>query len=267
MISSNLINEKLRNNNFLSDILIFDELDSTNEYLKREIKNVPDKTLAIADVQSAGKGSKGRSWSSPAGSGIWMSFMLRPDIPMHKAPMLTLVMSVSIAKALQKLYNLPVAIKWPNDIVCSGRKLCGILSEMKQLEDGFAVIIGLGINVSVEKFSDELKERATSIYLETGKSAKRSDIIAEIIKCFEKDYEAFIKCGDLSCIIDDYTRLSITVGQTVKVHDLKSEYEAKVLGIGNEGQLMVEREDENGDKKRVLLYGGEVSVRGIYGYV
>ena len=124
-----LLRQKFGENDFLNEFRVFEELDSTNEYLKREIENLTGNTLIIALAQNAGKGSKGRNWDSPAGSGIWMSILIRPDIPAVKAPMLTLVIALSIAKAMRVLYNIPVQIKWPNDIVCNGKKLCGILTE------------------------------------------------------------------------------------------------------------------------------------------
>lgn len=262
------IKDRLSDNNFLNDLKIFEEIDSTNEFIKREINSISDKTLVVADMQNSGKGSKGRSWSSPAGSGIWMSLLLRPDIPMPKAPMLTLVMAVSVARACRNIYGLPVEIKWPNDIVYNGRKICGILTEMKQIDiDNYGVIVGVGINVNTKEFPEELKCRATSIFIEMGVYSYRADLIAEIIKCFSNDYKVFLEYGDLSGLLRTYNSMSATIGKNVCVLDLNGEYNAVALSVGSDGHLLVERENkQTKEKETVQIIGDEVSVRGIYGY-
>jgi len=262
------ITDRLQNNDFLGKVEVFEEIDSTNEYLKRKIASLPDKSIAIAEFQNSGKGSKGRSWSSPATSGIWMSLLLRPEIPMSKAPMLTLVMAVSVANAIRNLYNLSVEIKWPNDIVYNGRKICGILTEMKQISgDSFGVIIGIGINVNTKEFPEELKNCATSLHMEMGGYYFRAEIIAEIIRNFSKDYAAFLHYGDLGGIIRLYNSMSATIGKKVRVLDLQGEYNAVAISVGKDGHLLVERESASGEKETVQVFADEVSVRGIYGYV
>ena len=259
-----LLRRKFGENDFLNEFRVFEELDSTNEYLKREIENLTGNTLIIALAQNAGKGSKGRNWDSPAGSGIWMSFLIRPDIPAVKAPMLTLVIALSIAKAMRVLYNIPVQIKWPNDIVCNGKKLCGILTEMKKLSDGsYGVVIGMGINVNTESFPQELLNKATSVYIETGKKSCRADLVAAVIDNFSNDYKSFLQTQDLSLLLREYSHLSATVGKPVRVMDLKGEYTATAISVGSDGCLLVQCED--GQTKKIL--GDEVSVRGIYGYI
>lgn len=262
------ITDRLNNRDFLGKVEVFEEIDSTNEYLKREISRLPDKSLVISELQNSGKGSKGRNWSSPATSGIWMSLLLRPEIPMTKAPMLTLVMAVSVANAIRNLYNLPVEIKWPNDIVYNGRKICGILTEMKQISnDDFGVIIGIGINVNTKQFPEELENRATSLHIETGRDYFRAELIAQIIDNFSEDYSDFLQHGDLGGIIRIYNKMSATVGRQVRVLDLKGEYNAVAISVGRDGHLLVERENEDGNKEIVRVFADEVSVRGIYGYV
>lgn len=262
------ITDRLSDCDFLGKVEVFEEIDSTNEYLKRGMTALPDKTLAVAEFQNMGKGSKGRSWNSPAGSGICMSLLLRPNVPMTKASMLTLVMAVSVANAIRNLYNLPVEIKWPNDIVYNGRKICGILTELKQItSDSYGVVIGAGINVNTEKFPPEIENRATSLHIEMGGRYFRAEIIAEIIRNFSKDYNSFLEYGDLGGIIREYNDMSATVGKEVRVLDLQGEYNAFAVSVDKDGNLLVERENERGESETVRVFADEVSVRGIYGYV
>lgn len=257
------IRQNLSEGNLINSIVCLDEVDSTNEYLKRNAEQYPDGALVIAEKQSAGKGSKGRSWESEAGSGIWMSLLLKPEIHISKVPMLTLVMAVSIASALRRLYELPVLIKWPNDIVCHGKKLCGILTEMRtSVDEDYQVVIGMGINVNAKEFPEEICQRATSVFLETGTLQKRSYLVAEIMNCFTNDYQNFLTHKDLSGLLRTYSNLSATIGEQVRVLDAHGEYLATAICVNREGRLLVEKED----KSLVEVFADEVSVRGIYGY-
>lgn len=263
-LESSLIKSRLGENSFIENLMVVESVDSTNEMLKRELDNLNNNTLAVAMCQNNGKGSKGRSWSSPAGSGIWMSMLIYPEITLDKAPMLTLVMALSVAKACKDIYNIHVQIKWPNDIVCNGRKVCGILTEVKQQKTGrYGVIIGMGINVNTEFFPEELKDIATSVYIETGKKWQRADLIGEIIRCFSHNYRLFLQESDLSLLLRAYSSMSATIGKKVRVLDLQGEYEATAVSVGKDGCLLVQCQD--GQTRRI--FGDEVSVRGIYGYV
>lgn len=257
------IRQHLSENNLISSIVCLEEVDSTNEYLKRNAKQHPDGALVIAERQSAGKGSKGRSWQSEAGSGVWMSLLLKPKIHISKVPMLTLVMAVSIARAIRQLYELPALIKWPNDIVCHGKKLCGILTEMRNsLDQDYQVVIGMGINVNAKEFPQEICHRATSVFLETGTLQKRSYLVANIMNLFANDYRNFIEHEDLSGLLRTYSNLSATIGEQVRVLDAHGEYLATAISVNRKGHLLVEKED----KSLVEVFADEVSVRGIYGY-
>lgn len=298
--------DKLMESGLLNQLYLLDETDSTNEFLKRKIeefqnseihekeisssqKLLLDKTLAVANVQTAGKGSKGRSWSSANEEGIWMSLLLRPQLSVAKTPMLTLVMAHSVAMALRELYDLQVYIKWPNDIVCNGKKLCGILTELKTFGNNeFAVIIGIGINVNNTVFPKEIAHRATSVLLErkAGKTdyinetacvykimaensafclceCDRTEIIVKILQCFNMDYEKFLQEQSLLPLLNSYNEMSATIGKQVCVLDLNGEYRARAVTVAADGCLVVEL--ENGETRKI--FGDEVSVRGIYGYV
>ncbi|EOS38288.1 biotin--[acetyl-CoA-carboxylase] ligase [Lachnospiraceae bacterium] len=247
------------------EIHYFSETDSTNIRAKElGEKGAPHGTLAVAGQQSAGRGRRGRGWESPPGCSIYMSILLRPRFFPSKAPMLTLVMAYSVAKALQECTGQEIRIKWPNDIVLNGKKLVGILTEMSSEIDYINhVVIGVGINVNMDSFSEEIAKTATSFRIETGQIMKRSTLIVEIMKHFERNYEAFLRAGDLSGIRTAYNGLLVNCGREVRILGAKEPYQALALGINDSGELLVRKQDGSEE----AVYAGEVSVRGIYGYV
>lgn len=243
----------------------YDETDSTNTRAKVLGQNgTPHGTLVVAEKQNAGRGRRGRRWDSPAGSSIYMSLLLRPRFAPVKAPMLTLVMAYAVAQTLREKNHVPVGIKWPNDLVLNKKKICGILTEMSaEKEDINYVVIGVGINVNTESFLEEINNTATSLRIETGEVVKRAELIAGIMKYFELYYEQFCEAEDLSPFVDGYNKLLVNCGQQVRVLEPGNEYNALAFGIDKKGELQVEREDG----RRESIFAGEVSVRGIYGYV
>ena len=239
------------------NVVYYDEIDSTNNRAKEAGDNgAAHGTLFVADMQVAGKGRRGRVWKSPSGSSIYMTILLYPDIPPVKAPQLTLL--------IQKVTGLETKIKWPNDIVVNGRKICGILTEMSTEIDYINhVVIGVGINVNQDTFPDDIKATASSLKLELGKSVKRSELIAAVMKSFEKCYEIFIETEDLSGLQELYNSMLVNRDQEVKVLEPGNEYKAHAIGINQTGELIV----RTPDGKEKEIYAGEVSVRGVYGYV
>ncbi len=246
-------------------VVYYDETDSTNNRAKDSgEKNGAHGTLFIADKQNAGKGRRGRAWESPSGKSIYMTILLRPQITPDKAPMLTLIMGLSVAEGIRKVSGAETAIKWPNDIVMNKKKVCGILTEMAtEMEYVNYVVIGVGINVNQEYFSEGIKEIATSLYEETGTVYQRSELIAAVLERFEKNYEMFLETGDLSAVRKAYDSILVNRGQEVKVLEPGNEYRAVAEGINKNGELIVRLSD--GRQKNI--FAGEVSVRGIYGYV
>ena len=248
------------------DIIRYEVTDSTNLRAK-EMGNegVSRDTLFIADKQTKGVGRRGRKWESPEGENIYMSLLLRPEIAPVKAPMLTLVMAVAVAEGIRKVYaDAVLRIKWPNDIVLNKKKICGILTEMAL--DGTAikyVVTGVGINVNQKTFIPELKDKATSLWLETSKNGDREAIISAVMEEFYKYYDGFLRVGDLSYLQETYNQMLVNCGIEVVIHEPGNEYHAKALGINEHGELVVELKDG----KRQNVYAGEVSVRGINGYV
>lgn len=245
-------------------VIYYEETDSTNIRAKDAgERGGKHGTLFVAERQSAGKGRRGRGWESPAGTSIYMTILLHPDFLPGKAPRLTLLMALAVAEAVKSVTGLTGGIKWPNDVVSNGKKLCGILTEMST-EIGCInyVVIGVGINVNQETFPEEIKDKATSLRLETGRSFRRAELIAAVMERFEACYETFLKTEDLSGVRKEYNRLLVNRNQEVKVLEPGNEYEAHAIGINDTGELIVKTSD--GEK---AVYAGEVSVRGVYGYV
>jgi len=227
-------------------------------------KGVSEDTLFVADKQTAGVGRRGRSWESPAGENIYMSLLLKPGIEPVKAPMLTLVMAVSVAEGIRQATGIDTQIKWPNDLILNKKKICGILTEMSL--DGTKigyVVIGVGINVNQKKFVSELTAKATSLALETSQEFDREAIISATLEKFYANYDRFLHVGDLSYLQERYNQSLVNRGCEVVIHEPGNEYSAMAIGINELGELLV----ETTDGVRHNVYAGEVSVRGIYGYV
>lgn len=246
------------------EIFYFSEIDSTNTRAKQLAEEGhPSGTLVVAEQQIAGRGRRGRSWESPCGSGIFMTLMIKPDINPNNASMLTLVAALAVAAAIRKCTGRPAGIKWPNDIVMNGKKVCGILTEMSaQVDYVNHVVVGIGINVHNESFPEELTHMATSLYLETGERMNRVSLIEEVWEQFERYYDTFMETEDLSGLVKEYEAHLVNMHQIVKVLDPKEPFEGKARGITARGELMVDTWES-----RRLVSAGEVSVRGVYGYV
>ena len=246
-------------------IIYYKQLDSTNiEMARLAAQGCERGTVVVAEEQTAGKGRSGRSWESPAGENIYMSILLRPDCKPEKAPMLTLAMAYSVAQVIRELGFSEVQIKWPNDLVLSGKKICGILTEMHLNGSEIDyVVVGIGINVNTRKFSSDLEDKATSLFLESGREFARESIVENIVDKFEHVYQQFEKVQDLSFLMEDYNAMLVNAEKEVRVLEPGNEYTAYAQGVNSRGELIVRTAD--GEDKTV--YAGEVSVRGVYGYV
>lgn len=250
---------------FGNHVVYYDSVDSTNTEAKRLAdKNAVHGTLVAAGTQTAGKGRRGRAWTSDPGTGVWMTVILRPEFSPPSASMLTLIMGMAVAKAAEELTGLEAKIKWPNDVVLNGRKICGILTEMSAEPDYIHhVIIGVGVNVNIDSFPDELKEKATSFLQETGEEYRLADIIERIGILFEHYYGIFIRTGDLLALREEYNQRLAGLHKAVRVLDPHEPFEGISRGINELGELVVELED----KSVRNVYAGEISVRGRHGYI
>lgn len=251
-------------------LYFFESTGSTNPDAKRFAEEgAPHGTIVVADRQTAGRGRRGRTWSSPSGKSIYFTIVVRPAFAPDKASMITLVMALSVAQAIEEVTGLPAQIKWPNDIVVHKKKVCGILTEMSmtpEMDEIQFVVAGVGVNTNhngPEEFPEEIRETAASLKMESGEHIDRAGLLGRILARFEENYDCFERIQDLSALREAYQAHLINMDTQVLVLDPAGEYAGISRGISETGELIVER--ENGD--RVLVYAGEVSVRGLYGYV
>lgn len=246
------------------EIYYFDSIDSTNTKAKELAEEGhPGGTLVVADRQTAGKGRRGRSWESPSGIGIFMTLMLKPEINPNNASMLTLVAAMATTRAIRRVTGVPAMIKWPNDIVMNGKKVCGILTEMSAQFDYINhIVIGIGINVHNEEFPEEIAQTASSLYVESGQHIHRASLIEAFLEEFEDVYAEYLKTEDMEGLVKEYDSMLVNRGRQVRVLDPKEPFEGKAMGITKKGELIVDTWES-----RKLVSSGEVSVRGIYGYV
>lgn len=220
--------------------------------------------LVVADMQTAGRGRRGRGWVSPAGKDIYMTLMLRPQCRPENASALTLVMALAVLEAIQEIIPQSCGIKWPNDIVINNKKVCGILTEMSAELDGIHyVVIGVGINVNQTQLAEDIRDKATSLYLESGEQINRSRLVARVMHYFEEEYALFEHNWDLTNLAEKYNGFLVNRDREVRVLDPQGEYNGIARGINEKGELIVER---TSDGQIMHVYAGEVSVRGVYGY-
>ncbi len=240
-------------------VYFYEETDSTNACIRRlAAEGAKEGTLAVAEIQNAGRGRRGKNWTSEKGVGIWMSLLLRPDISPNQTPLITLLTGLGVCKAIQRATNLPARIKWPNDILMDGKKICGILTEMDgEMTRVNYVVVGIGINVNNEEFPHELKGVATSLRIENhGEAISRKKLLQEILQELEGYYKKYVKETDFAHFYEEYKDACVTIGQQVYVLG-KEPFEGKAIDIDSQGELMVQKEDGT----IVKVFSGEVSIR------
>jgi BirA family biotin operon repressor/biotin-[acetyl-CoA-carboxylase] ligase len=231
----------------------FEKIDSTNVMAKTlATQGALEGTLVVAETQHLGKGRRGRTWFSPAGGGVYLSLILRPVISASQAPSITLMTAVAVAEALLSVVDIPVTIKWPNDILVTGKKLAGILTEMStELDSVDYIVVGLGLNVNTaaEDFPSGLRAQATSLLVETGERVSRVRLARAFLEHFEKRYEQ-LAAGGVAPIMSRWRELTNIFGQQVRVEAIGHVYAGEVLDIDSDGTLILK--DENGQVQRVL---------------
>lgn len=272
VLNSFEISDELKTKVLGRNIIYFDRIDSTNNYAKKiALEGCEEGTLVLADYQTSGRGRLGRDWNSTDRKGVWMSLVLRPDIPFEEVQIITLAASVAVVSAIVEVAQIQAGIKWPNDIIVSGKKVCGILVEMNMEIDriNFLVLgIGLNVNQQADDFPEELKNKAVSLGMcmeeTTGdqKILKRSELISAILLKFEEIYDK-VNSGAFEEIISQWQKYSVTLGKEVSMTYKDKDYIGIAEGITKDGKLIVKCQD--GTVKEV--FSGEISVRGLLGYI
>jgi len=225
------------------DIKYFKETESTNILARGMANSVEEGTVVIAESQTGGRGRLGRKWISPEG-GIWLSIILKPKMQPQYASRITLLAGVCVAKTIRG-FGLPVKIKWPNDVLINGKKVCGILTEIGaevDMIDYLIVGIGIDANVDTESFPEEIRDSSTSLKKETGKEINRVDFVKKLLEEFESLYLKFQKEG-FPKILEEWRNMSATIGEWVKISTQTRTIYGEAIGVDNEGALILETSD------------------------
>lgn len=243
----------------------FHTVDSTNTYLKRQaLLGAPHGTVAVADCQTGGKGRLGRIFQSPGGVGIYLSMLLRPDCPQEQLMHLTCAVGTAMCDALEEAAGVRPGIKWTNDLVCEKRKLSGILVELLNDTRGkLCVIIGIGVNCcqQLTDFPEELRDRAGSLAMVTGRRIDRPKVAAAMMEALA-NMDRNLLTGK-EAMLEQYRRDCVTLGQKISVVRGDEIRHGTALDIGDDGDLIVRFDDGHTE----AVSSGEVSIRGMYGYV
>jgi len=230
------------------EIKYFKEIESTNIIAREIADSVDEGTLVIAESQTAGRGRLGRKWISPEG-GIWFSIILKPKTQPLYAPQITLLAGVSVTRTIRS-FGLPAKIKWPNDILINGKKVCGILTELRaeaDIIDYLIVGIGIDANVDTESFPDEIRDSSTSLMKEMGVKINRVEFVRKLLEEFEALYLEFQKEG-FPPILEEWRNMSATIGEWVKISTQARTIYGEAIGVDSEGALILETSEGHLEK-------------------
>ena len=251
----------------LRRVACLDVIDSTNtECKRRAMAGEPEGLAVMAEEQTGGKGRRGRSFQSPKGCGLYLSLLLRPRLEPAAVTDFTAWVAVAVCDSIQAACGVRPRIKWTNDLVLNGKKLCGILTELGLESETNCLeymVPGIGINVNhrPEDFSEDVRAIATSLAIELGHPVRRADLAAELIRALDRMYRSFP--DNKQEYLDRYRADCLTPGNRVQLITPTSRQEATALAIDDDFRLVVELPDG----ARKALSAGEVPVRGMYGYV
>ena len=241
-----------------SEILVFEETASTNDVVEHLAKSGAREGLVVfAESQTRGRGRRGRAWASPCGKGLWFSVLLRPELPPTAAGRITVAASVAAARAIRQSCGVDARIKWPNDVTVNGRKLAGILTELRaEADEILLAILGIGIDVNCkqEDFAGELAGIATSLELETGAAQDRVALAAHVLTALDEYYRAGLT--NFETIADEWAKLCTTLGRQIVVTMGQRRIEGYAQALDSDGALLVRR--DSGQVERIL--GGDLVV-------
>lgn len=253
------IQDELETSRFGKEKIVYlTETDSTNTRAKElAAGGAPEGTLVIAEKQTSGRGRRGRNWFSPTEMGIYASLILRPSIPPNEAPKIVLITAVAVADALAKMSGLQATIKWPNDILVREKKIAGILTEIgTEMDLVNYVIVGLGINVNTphDCFPREIRDEATSVFIETGERVSRVNLIRDYLNLFETYYGLFLG-GKSENLIERWKKSANIIGRRIMVDQSGRRYTGEVMDIDEDGALLV----KGSDGRTSRLFSGDIT--------
>lgn len=239
-------------------VLRYDELPSTNdEALNQARRGAAEGVCVVAEAQTAGRGRQQRSWSSPAGAGLYLSIVLRPALAPHDWPLISFAAALAVHDALLEACALAADLKWPNDVHLDGKKLCGILAETCETPQGRACVVGLGVNLRERAWPLNLRDAATSIEAHTGRAPDAEKFLTALLRAFGARYAALH--ADAARTLRDWeARSSYAQGRLVRVHAGDEAFDGTTRGLQTDGALRVELID---GEIKIVRAGDVVSLR------
>lgn len=245
-LTGEAVSRLLESSVFGQTVHIYETVESTQNLARAAAEEgAAEGTIFIAEQQLSGRGRMGRGWVSPRGKGIWMSMVLRPSVPIHFAPQLTLLTAVALCRSLKRITALPIGIKWPNDLLIAGKKISGILLESAAEDERLRyVIAGIGISVNLEEadYPAELLEKATSLRISSGQKWAREEIIADFLKEWEQLYFLYHDQG-FSPIITLWEALSVSLGKPARLITPQGDIVGVPIGLDESGAIRIELGD------------------------
>ncbi len=221
-----------------SKLYYHDEVDSTNEYAKRILNEATDGTVVLADIQTAGKGRIDRQWYSPEG-GLYISIILFTEKPL----LIPVLAAVAICETFNNNYDILLGIKWPNDILLNDKKIAGVLVEVVDA----ALILGIGINLNIQEFPEELEKNASSIFLETKKKLDKMMVFNDLCREIDNDYQ-MLKDNKTNELLQKWRNYTIMFGKTVQIETPERKVKGRAIDIAGNGALVVVLPDGKIDK-------------------
>ena len=262
-LTKSALEAQLAGERWLSNLIVLPEVDSTNNYLKTLAANgAPDGTAVLSLRQTAGRGRRGRSFLSEPG-GLYLSVLLRPQEPAQALLHLTALAGLCVCRAVEQTTGMQAGIKWPNDPVLNGKKLCGILTELSmslETQEPEYVVIGIGVNCNQASFPPEL-DMATSLRIETGGPVDVNAVAAALLRELHRMRGTFLT--EKEAWVRAFSKKCLTVGRDIQILRGGTVQAARATGIGPDAELLVEYPDGTAG----AVASGEVSVRGLYGYI
>jgi BirA family transcriptional regulator, biotin operon repressor / biotin---[acetyl-CoA-carboxylase] ligase len=241
------------------DIRVFEETTSTNDVVEKLARDQVKEGVAVfAESQTKGRGRLGRKWISPARKGLWFSILLRPKLRPQEATQLTVASATALRRAIEGSTGLKPKIKWPNDILIGGKKVAGILTELSaELDRVKHIILGIGVDVNLTEFPQDLKKIATSLNIEAGKTISRAELAVNILRELDKDY-ARVCSGNFESVANEWEEHCDTIGELVTIHVGDRKLQGRAEALDDAGALLLRT--EHGTLEQVI--GGDVTLSG-----